>query len=68
MVVTMAPALSSVSQNFAQPVVSGTLYSLGDMFFQVDNRSFLYKLLQQAGSSAVANYVSEPVAKLIYGA
>ncbi len=40
----------SVSSNFAQPVVSGAIYSLGDMALQIDNRSFLSKLLQQAGS------------------
>src|SRR4051812_39460440 len=45
MVTNMAPAVSVSIQNFAQPVTSGLLYSLGDMVLQVDNRSFLYKLL-----------------------
>lgn len=64
--INMAPAMSSISHNFVQPVVSGGIYALGDMALQIDNRSFLYKLLQQAGSSSVANYASEPIAKLIY--
>lgn len=59
--------LNSADKVYVQPLVSGGIYSFasGQSALGWDYRSPLLKFILAAGSSAAANYVDQPVQKML---
>lgn len=58
---------NAIDKVYLQPLVSGAVYSLasGEKLLGWDYRSGVLKFVLAAGSSAIANYSSEPVSKFL---
>lgn len=55
----ISPTLAE--SRFLEPVLSGLFYVIGDRMFYYDMRGWMIPFLLQAGSSAVAEYITPPV-------
>ena len=56
------PVTASASRTYVVPLLAGGIYVLADKYLEQDyGKSWMYKFLHTAGSSAAASYASEPL-------